>query len=177
MAVPRGARTQDGSNDTVPPYARPRDGKPVVGVAAPRSTAAAPGFVGVATVPGYYGGYFPWGYAGLGYLGGYYGGYYGGGYGGSYYDPYDPGYQSGFSRSDESGGLRLKVKPSDATVYVDGYYVGTVNDFDGVFQKLTIEPGTHHVEVRAPGYETLSFDIQIEPSHTTTYRGELKKIQ
>ena len=32
------------------------------------------------------------------------------------------------------------------------------------------------VEVRAPGYETLSFDIRIEPGHTTTYRGELQKL-
>jgi len=28
--------------------------------------------------------------------------------------------------------LRLKVKPVDATVYVDGYYVGVVDDFDGI---------------------------------------------
>ena len=62
-----------------------------------------------------------------------------------------------------------------AEVYVDGYYAGVVNDFDGLFQKLTIDGGQHHVELRAPGFETLGFDVQIEPNHTTTYRGELTK--
>jgi len=68
------------------------------------------------------------------------------------------------------------MKPRDATVYIDGYYVGIVNDFDGVFQKLSIEAGSHRVEVRAPGYETLTFDVRIEPGRTTTYHGELKKL-
>ena len=69
------------------------------------------------------------------------------------------------------------MNPSDASVYVDGYYVGIVDDFDGLFQKLHIETGAHRVEVRAPGYEPLVFDIRISPDHSTTYQGELKKIQ
>ena len=49
------------------------------------------------------------------------------------------------------GALRLKVKPVEASVYVDGYYVGVVDDFDGVFQRLRLEPGPHHLEIRAAG--------------------------
>jgi hypothetical protein len=42
---------------------------------------------------------------------------------------------------------------------------------------LKIEAGTHRIEIRAPGYETLAFDVRIEPGKTTTYKGELKKTQ
>ena len=127
---------------------------------------------------GYYGGYGyydPFGY-GYGYGNGYgYGGYYGG-----FYDPWYGGYptypQSSYTSGDE-GSLRLKIKPSQGEVYVDGYYVGVVDDFDGIFQRLHLDSGVHRIEVRAPGYETLSFDVRISPDHTTTYQGELKKIQ
>ena len=34
------------------------------------------------------------------------------------------------------GSLRLKVKPREASVYVDGYFAGRVDDFDGMFQRL-----------------------------------------
>ena len=176
------------TGDTVPPYSRPRDGKPSVGEAVPRhGPPPVPG--GNIYVPGgYFGGYYPWGYGGVG-LGGYYGGFYD-----PCYDPYDySGYgcggyggyggggfgypQSYGSSSPEEGSVHLKIKPREASVYVDGYYVGVVDDFDGVFQKLHMESGAHRIEVRAPGYETLSFDVRVEPGRTTTYKGDLKKIQ
>jgi hypothetical protein len=130
-------------------------------------------------VGGGFGGYYPWGFGGIG-LGGYYGGYYPGyydpwygGYGG--YGGYEPQYYS--PTSPYLGGLRLKVKPKEASVYVDGYYAGIVDDFNGMFQKLSIEAGPHRVEIRAPGYETLVFDVRIEANQTTTFKGELQKIQ
>jgi hypothetical protein len=173
-ATPRGTDPATG-NTSVPPYARPRDGQPVVGQAVPRSSLPPATGGTVVLVPGSYGGDYPWGFAGLGFAG-YYGGYYGGGYDPDFGpDPYYPQYQS--NGHDDSGGLKLKVKPSEATVYVDGYYVGLVDDFNGVFQKLTMEPGAHRVEIRAPGYETLQIDVRIEPGKTSTYRGELKKLQ
>jgi hypothetical protein len=190
-AVPRdgstvsgsGAGTSDGTgvrNGTgdVPSYARPRDGHTPVGTAVPRgSVPPTTGGGGGIYVPGYccygYGYYDPWGY---GYGSGYgYGGYYGG-----FYDPWYGGYptypQSTYTSSDE-GSLKLKIKPREAEVYVDGYFVGIVDDFDGIFQKLHIDSGAHRIVVRAPGYESLEFDVRITPEHTTTYSGELKKVQ
>ncbi len=64
----------------------------------------------------------------------------------------------------------MKVKPAEASVYVDGYYVGVVDDFDGVFQRLRLEPGPHHLEIRLPEHDDLSFDVMIQPDHTT-YHG------
>jgi len=79
--------------------------------------------------------------------------------------------------SPEDATLRLKIKPSQAEVFVDGYFVGVVNDFDGMFQKLHLESGAHRVEVRAPGYETLDIDIRLTSGKTTVYQGELTKIK
>jgi hypothetical protein len=98
--------------------------------------------------------------------GGYYGagpGYYGGGYGGVYGGP------SGWS----IGGVRLKVKPRDAEVYVDGYYAGIVDDFDGMWQQLRLDDGGHRIEVRMPGLAPLTFDVMVQPGRTITYRGDL----
>jgi PEGA domain len=162
------------TGDGVPAYSRPpRDGEPV-GTAVPRGTTPRPptGTTGI-FIPGYYGGYGyydPWGYDG-GY--GYYGGYYDPWYGG--YPAYPVGGST--SSNDDEGSLRLKIKPREAEVYVDGYFVGTVDDFDGIFQRLHLDSGPHRIEVRAPGYETLDFEVRITPDHTTTYQGELKKIQ
>ncbi len=131
--------------------------------------------------PGYggYGGYYGAGYGYYDPWGGYggYGGYYGG-----YYDPWYGGYpaypQGGYGADtfDDEGKLRLKLKPRDAEVYVDGYYAGVVDDFDGIFQRLHLDSGPHRIEVRAPGYEPLVFEVRITPDHTTTYQGEMKRI-
>ena len=67
------------------------------------------------------------------------------------------------------------MKPSDGQVYVDGYFAGLVSEYDGAFQKLKLEVGPHHIEVRAPGYETLGFDVNTEIDQTTTYQGELQR--
>ena len=43
--------------------------------------------------------------------------------------------------------MRFDVKPNDASVYVDGYYAGVVDDFDGAFQRLRTAPGGHEIEL------------------------------
>jgi len=179
-ATGKAANTGSAAGGTgIPAYARPRDSGEPVGTAVPRGTTPRPpsGGVGIYVPGGYYGPYGygyryfdPWGYGAGGY--GFYGGFYDPWYGGY---PADP--QGGVSTSNDEGKLRLKIKPREAEVYVDGYYVGQVDDFDGIFQRLHLDSGPHRIEVRAPGYESLSFDVRITPDHTTTYEGELKKIQ
>jgi len=127
---------------------------------------------------------YPYGYGafGLGYF---------------YYDPYsiyayDPYYRPGYyyggpgyygsygSYGSDSGyytgELRLDVEPKHAEVYVDGYFAGHVDDFDGIFQSLRLEDGTYRVEIVAPGYEPLEVDIRIQPGRKITYRGDLRRL-
>ena len=71
------------------------------------------------------------------------------------------------------GELRLRVHPRDAQVFIDGYYAGRVDDFDGVFQSLRLEEGEYQVEIVLPGYEPLAFNVRIFPGEKTTYEGDL----
>jgi hypothetical protein len=89
----------------------------------------------------------------------------------------DPGYGSPDPAAYGVGQLKLKVSPPDAQVYVDGYFTGLVDDYDGFFQRLTIDSGPHRIEIRKPGFVTLSFDVRIPPDETVTYRGELQPQQ
>lgn len=85
-----------------------------------------------------------------------------------------PGYAyPGGAYGYDVGRLRLQVQPRNAEVYIDGYYAGIVDDFDGRFQGMSLESGGYAVEVALPGFEPLQFDIRITPGRTTTYRGEL----
>ena len=180
--------SQSGGGADVPSYSRPRNGKPVRGVAGARGDNPLPSRGGNAGYYpydyGYYGynsyyrtpygfGHYPF-YTGIGYF--YYDPFWG------YYDPYYGGYSRGSGRRSDRddrdyniGSLRLRVDPSHGQVYVDGLYRGTVDEFDGVFQRLKIEAGAHRLEVRAPGYQPLVFDVLVTPGETTTYRGDLKR--
>jgi hypothetical protein len=138
-----------------------------VGRAVPGTPVASGGTTTIFIPNRYYGGFYPWGYGGYGF-----GGYYDGFYDPWFYGGY--GYPRPFSYSYD-GGIRLKVKPKEALVYVDGYYAGRVDDFNGVFQKLRLESGPHHIEIREDGYEPLELDVRIEPGRKITYSGELRK--
>jgi len=67
------------------------------------------------------------------------------------------------------------VDPRDAQVFVDGYYVGTVDDFDGG-RGLPLESGPQRIEMRAEGYEPLVVEVRILPGETITYEGELTPL-
>ena len=69
--------------------------------------------------------------------------------------------------------MRLRIRPRNAQVFVDGYFAGYVDDFDGNFQALRLEQGGHKLEVRMPGYQTLMLDIHIQPNRTLTIREDL----
>ena len=72
-----------------------------------------------------------------------------------------------------TGLLRLAVAPSSAQVFVDSYYMGTVEDVNAQ-RVLELEAGPHRLEIRAPQYQTLTVDVRILPLETVTYRGTLE---
>jgi hypothetical protein len=98
-----------------------------------------------------------------------------------YYDPYAwaptwyyNGYSYGYGNGYPIGEIRLDVEPGHAEVFVDGNYAGIVDDFDSSFDGLRLEEGTYRLEIMAPGYETLVFDVQIQPGRKINYRGALR---
>src|SRR5439155_20300398 len=64
---------------------------------------------------------------------------------------YPPPYR--YARADAS--LRIEATPKQAEVYVDGYYAGIVDDFDGTFQRLHAQPGQHEITLYLDGYRTV----------------------
>jgi hypothetical protein len=73
------------------------------------------------------------------------------------------------------GGVRLEVTPRDAAVYVDGYYAGIVDDFDGSWQRVALEPGAHRFEIVAPGLEPLTFEVNVRANEVIRYRGDMMR--
>ena len=127
--------------------------------------------------PGYpgYPGYYPgWGWAGGLYWGswwpygayGWYGYGYPWGWSGSY--PYYEGAE---------GSMRVLVNPAEARVYVDGYYAGTVDDFDGLFQRLHVPPGRHEITLKLEGYKTHRMRVFVSPNATVKLHYDLEKGQ
>lgn len=121
---------------------------------------------------GFYGGY-PY-YSPYYYPFGYYGAYgYPYGYGYGYGPYYGAGY--GYVNRDEArglGGVRIVDGPKDAQVFADGYYAGTVDDFDGTFQHLDLQEGPHRIEIREQGQAPVQFEVNIVPGETITYHAK-----
>ena len=90
-----------------------------------------------------------------------------------------PGYNYGYYAIDPGfayGSLRIVDAPRYAQVFVDGYYAGEVDDYDGIFQRLNLEPGPHRIEIRHPGYEPISFELRTQPDETITYEAKLDPV-
>jgi hypothetical protein len=93
-------------------------------------------------------------------------------YGGGYASPYTYGYGYAGGAYDV-GSIRTLIEPRDAQVFVDGFYVGVVDEFDGIFQRLRLDEGPHRIEIRKDGFQTLRFDVRVTVDHTITLRGEM----
>jgi PEGA domain-containing protein len=76
----------------------------------------------------------------------------------------------GYGRFDGEGSLRVQVMPRDTEIYIDNYYAGTSDDFDGMFQRLHIEPGAHDITLFREGYRTVQQRIYIQSTGTFRLR-------
>ena len=95
---------------------------------------------------------------------------------GGVYGPYGPYYPYRRYNVDPGGEMKLEVKPKDAEVYVDGYYAGIVDDFDGVFQRLRARPGEHEITLYLDGYRTVHQRIYLQPNVTFKLRYEMERL-
>lgn len=90
-----------------------------------------------------------------------------------YSSPYPSGGYYSYRDGYPTGEIRLQVHPRHAEVYVDGYYAGVVDEFDGYFQTLRLEEGNHTIEIVAAGYETLVFNVRIQAGRKIDYRAAM----
>ena len=75
------------------------------------------------------------------------------------------GYGAGQFYGPESA-LRLQVSPRATEVFVDGYYAGTVDDFDGIFQRLRLASGEYELTLYLAGYQTVTQQLLLQPDRT-----------
>jgi hypothetical protein len=94
-----------------------------------------------------------------------------------FYDPffYRPFYwypyaQAGYGYGYDGASLRVQVTPRDTEVFIDSYYAGTADDFDGIFQRLHLEPGAHDITLYREGFKTVRQRIYIQPTGTFRLR-------
>ena len=103
-----------------------------------------------------------------------------------WYDPwYGYGYQYPFGPPpfrypyyayEPTASIRVEVRPKDAEVYVDGYYAGVVDDFDGMFQRLDVEPGEHEIALYLDGYRSVKQRVYTTPRHTFKLKYTMERL-
>jgi len=62
----------------------------------------------------------------------------------------------------EPGRLILRVEPGDASVYLDGRFLGTGDDLAALRGGLLVDPGSHTIEVVRPGMESEEETIAVD---------------
>lgn len=99
---------------------------------------------------------------------------------GAFYDPFWYGYPyqyPGYYYARSWASARIEVKPRDAQVFVDGYFVGVVDKFDGVFQRLDLPAGEHEISVYLPGYRTYRQKTLFRPGESYHFKAILEPLQ
>jgi PEGA domain len=76
-----------------------------------------------------------------------------------------------------SGDLRVLATPKQAEVYVDGFFAGVVDDFDGTFQRLHTTPGGHAITLHLEGYRTVTQNIYVTPTDTFKLHLTMDKLR
>ena len=129
----------------------------------------------------YHGGWYGYPYYGYGYGWPYWGWGVSVGWGYPYY-PYGGYYP--YAGGPVYGGeyvgnawIETDVTPKRASVRLDGEDVGFAKDWNGVWDRLPIEPGEHVVEFALEGYQTLQFRLDARSGGVYRLSRELQKGQ
>lgn len=69
----------------------------------------------------------------------------------------------------------LRVTPSNASVYLDGEFLGTGEELERLERGFAVTPGQHRLEVVAPGHNPRSLDVLLRPGERQQVIIELEK--
>ncbi|MGH9867707.1 MAG: PEGA domain-containing protein [Candidatus Polarisedimenticolia bacterium] len=64
--------------------------------------------------------------------------------------------------------LKIEVSPPDASVYIDGEFMGTGSALSRLHGSLRLDSGRHIVEVARPGYKTISREVKLGPGERSS---------
>jgi hypothetical protein len=57
--------------------------------------------------------------------------------------------------------VKISVQPERAAVFVDGQFVGHVDEFNGPGQAVLLSPGKHRLKVTLPGYQDFDTEVNL----------------
>lgn len=105
--------------------------------------------------------------------------------GGYFYDPFfgpypwwpRPAYPYAYyPMFDNRAVLRILATPKHAAVYVDGFYAGIVDDFNGYFEGLPLPPGGHEIVLYLEGYRTVHRRMYLSPASTLKLHEAMERL-
>jgi hypothetical protein len=76
--------------------------------------------------------------------------------------------------SSRKGRLRLDVEPEDASVYLDGRFVGTGTELGLMRGGLPVTPGEHRLAVVRPGRKAEEHEFRVDPGEEVALEVELE---
>ena len=68
------------------------------------------------------------------------------------------------------------MTPRETEVFVDGYFAGVVDDFDGFAQRLRLEPGEHEVTLFLDGHRPLTRKMLFTVGQTFKVQHEMEPL-
>lgn len=71
--------------------------------------------------------------------------------------------------------LRLDIHPRRAAVFLDGRYVGHVDQFDGKSTPLLMSAGQHRIKIELPGYQAFETEVNLLPNQKSELKTALVK--
>jgi hypothetical protein len=97
--------------------------------------------------------------------------------GDEYDDEYGEAPEGEASAPEASGRLQLEVSPGDASIYLDGRFLGTGEDLARLHAGLIVDAGEHVLEVVRPGYSPERVELAIEPGEDAELDVELDQVE
>ncbi len=74
------------------------------------------------------------------------------------------------------GDVRVLASPTQAEVYVDGFFAGVVDDFNGILQRLHATAGGHTITLYLEGYRTVTQNIYVTPDSTVKLQVTMDRL-
>jgi len=102
--------------------------------------------------------YYPWGWGWGGWPG--------------FFPPHPYPYYYGYG----AASVRIQVEPKSAEVYVDGHLAGMVDDFDGFFQRLQVEPGGREITIYKEGFRSYTERVYLRVGQNFGIRYALQPL-
>ncbi len=72
-----------------------------------------------------------------------------------------------------SSEVKLDVHPDRAAVFLDDYFVGHVDEYNGMGRGMLVMPGKHKIKIALPGYKAFETSVELLPKQKFMLKTDL----